>query len=374
MKVLRTATLLLASITLPGLALVGCGTSAGGASDTTSSAPAPAPSSSSAPAPTGPVTVTLLTHDSFALSEQLLTDFTARTGITIQITPVGDAGELVNRAVLSAGKPEGDVLFGVDNTLLSRAVDAGVFDPYVSPETAFVRSELTAAGNGIVTPIDDGDVCINIDDTWFAKNGVTPPASLSDLTRPEYADLLVTENPATSSPGLAFLLATIVKFGDAWPDYWRSLRDNGAIAVNGWEEAYTAEFSGAGNSGSHPLVVSYSTSPPAEIIYAADPAKASVNTSVLTDGCYRQIEFAGVLAGAAHPDAARAVVDWLLSPEVQADVTMSMFVYPARAGVTIPKVFTDNVTRPTNPLEMSTDEVAAHQKEWLDMWTDSFVS
>lgn len=357
MKVLGTTVILGTA-----LLLAACGSS--GASSTTSARPTSS----------GPVTVRLLTHDSFALSKSLLSGFTARTGITIEIVAVGDAGELVNRAVLSSGKPEGDALFGVDNTLLSRAVNANVFDPYVSPEASHVRPELAAAGSGIVTPIDDGDVCVNVDDAWFSARGLTPPKTLDDLIKPDYAGLLVTENPATSSPGLAFVLATIARYGDGWRDYWAKLRANGAIAVNGWTEAYTGEFSGAGNPGSRPLVVSYSSSPPAEIIYAADPAKASVTTSSMTDGCYRQIEFAGVLAGAEHPDAARTVIDWMLSPEVQADVTMSMFVYPAREGIALPKVFTDHVTRPENPEELPAEEVGANQQMWLNDWTETFVS
>ena len=352
MKVLGTAALLTVA-----LALTACG-----------STPTPASSSS------GPVTVRLLTHDSFVLSTSLLNDFTTRTGITIEVVAVGDAGELVNRAVLSAGKPEGDLLFGVDNSLLSRAVSASVFDPYVSPEVRHVRPEIADSGNGIVTPIDDGDVCINIDNVWFDKRGLTPPKTLDDLTKPEYAGLLVTQNPATSSPGLAFMLATISKYSDSWREYWSKLRANGAIAVNGWTEAYTSEFSGAGNSGSRPLVVSYSSSPPAEIIYAADPAKASVTTSTMTDGCYRQIEYAGVLAGAAHPDTAKAVIDWLLSPEVQSDVALSMFVFPARAEVSLPPEFVQYAPRPANPEELPADEVGANQQQWLNDWTETFVS
>jgi thiamine transport system substrate-binding protein len=321
-----------------------------------------------------PVTVRMLTHDSFVLSTALLTDFTARTGITIEVVAVGDAGELVNRAVLSAGKPEGDVLFGVDNSLLSRAVSASVFEPYVSPEVSNVRPEIAASGNGIVTPIDDGDVCVNIDNVWFDERGVAPPKTLDDLTMPKYAGLFVTQNPATSSPGLAFMLATIAKYGDGWRDYWSQLRANDALAVNGWTEAYTSEFSGAGNSGSRPLVVSYSSSPPAEIIYAADPARATVTTSTMTDGCYRQIEYAGVLAGASHPDAAKAVIDWLLSPEVQGDLALSMFVFPARAGVALPQEFAQYAPRPARPEELSAEEVGANQQQWLNEWTETFVS
>ena len=328
----------------------------------------PAPTPSVVPSSYAPTTVTLLTHDSFALTETLLTDFTARSGITVKVVTGGDAGEVVNKAALTAGNPEGDVLFGVDGTLLSRAVRAGVFDPYVSPAASDVSPELRAATSETVTPIDYGDVCVNADDAWFTAKGIPKPTTLADLVDPRYRDLLVVENAATSSPGLAFLLATIARYGeDGYEDYWRSLRANGVKVVNGWTEAYESEFS-AGGKGSRPLVVSYASSPPAEIVYAADPKPTTPTTSVLTDGCFRQVEYAGVLRGTTHPEAARAVVDWLLSPEVQADVPLSMFVFPARTGTPLPAVFTKFAARPAETLTIDPTVIDAQRSAWIEAW------
>ena len=327
-----------------------------------------APPESSGTTPDEPRTVRVVTHDSFALSEDLVTAFEQSSGIAVEFIPSGDAGEMVNRAVLSAGNPEGDVIFGVDTTLLSRAIDAGVFDPYVASPDA-LRPELVAAGRNTVTPVDDGDVCVNIDDAWFIDQGLAAPTSLEDLADPRYRGLLVVQNPATSSPGLAFLLATIARYGDAWPDYWERLRANDVAVVNGWSEAYLSEFTAGGGGGDRPLVVSYSTSPPAEIVYAEAPKPDRPSTSVMLDGCYRQVEFAGVLRGTEDTEAARAVVDWLVSPDVQADVPLSMFVFPARSNVALPEVFERFVARPTAPLELTAEDIAANRDEWIDRWT-----
>lgn len=313
-------------------------------------------------------TVRVVTHDSFALSDAVVTAFEETSGIDVEFIPAGDAGEMVNRAVLASGNPEADVLFGIDTTLLSRAIDAEVFDPYVSSAEA-LRPELSEAGLGVVTPVDDGDVCINIDDGWFAEQGLEPPTTLEDLADPRYRGLLVVQNPATSSPGLAFLLSTIERYGDAWPDYWDRLVANDVAVVNGWSEAYLSEFTAGGGSGDRPLVVSYSTSPPAEIVYAEEPKPERPSTSVMADGCYRQVEFAGVLRGAEDPQAARAVVDWLLSPEVQADIPLSMFVFPARNGVALPEVFAEFVVRPDSPAEIPAAEIADRRDAWIDEWT-----
>ena len=347
--------------TVGALALSACGTGARPADS--SAAP------SAVPATFAPVTVTLLTHDSFAVTKSLLTDFTARTGITVNVVSDGDAGQLVNKAALTAGNPEGDVLFGVDNTLLSRAVSAGVFDPYLSPRAASVPAALTAVSGGEVTPVDYGDVCVNLDDRWFAAHHLAAPTTLADLTKPAYKDLMVVENAETSSPGLAFLLATIARYGaDGWQSYWQQLRANGVSVVNGWTEAYEDTFSGGGGKGTRPIVVSYATSPPAEIVYAADPKPTKPSTSVMTDGCFHQIEYAGVLAGTKHPLEARAVVDWLLSPQVQADVPLSMFVMPAVSGTPLPKVFTDFAATPTDPLTIDPAQIDQNRAAWLDAW------
>lgn len=311
--------------------------------------------------------VRLLTHDSFALSEQVIADFESATGIDLQIVTAGDAGSMVAGSILAAGQPTADVMFGVDNILAAKAIDAGVFDGYQPPEAGVLEPGLVPP-DGILTPIDYGDVCINVDHGWFAQAGLAPPATLDDLTDPAYRDLLVVQDPATSSPGLAFLLATISRYPDDWQGYWSALRDNGVKVAGSWSDAYLGDFTAGGGSGDRPLVVSYATSPPAEIVYAADPKPTKPSTSVMTDGCYRQVEYAGVLAGAANPAGARAVIDWLISPQVQQDVPLNMFVFPARTDTPLPQVFTDFAARVSEPLQLPQAQVASSLADWLDAW------
>jgi thiamine transport system substrate-binding protein len=348
--------------------LTACGGGAATApsSVTPATTAASAAATASASAATG--TVRLLTHDSFVVSDALIADFEATTGLKLEVITAGDAGTMVAGAVLAAGSPTADVLFGVDNTLVSRALDAGVFEPYTASDLSSVVPALAGdTSNGNVTPIDYGDVCVNIDDAALAERGLPAPTTLDDLVQAKYRDLLVVEDPGTSSPGLAFLLATIARYGDGWKDYWAKLADNGVTVASSWTDAYEGQFSGGGD-GDRPLVVSYATSPPAEIVYAADPKPTKPSTSVMTDGCYRQVEYAGVLAGAANPAGARAVVDWLLSEPVQADVPLSMFVFPARSGTPLPKVFTDFAADVKDPLQLDPADVAANLPTWLADW------
>ena len=318
--------------------------------------------------------VTLVTYSSFPAADTPLNDalaaFTDDTGIAVEVLVAGDTGTMVSKAVLSAGNPEGDVMFGIDNTFLSRAVDAEVFEPYEAEGIDAVPDELRAlVPDGEATPVDFGDVCINYDIAWFDERGLDPPADLEALTDPAYRDLLVVQNPATSSPGLAFLMATIAEFGeDGWPDYWSRLRDNGVEVVDDWEPAYYERFSGA-SDGPKPLVVSYGTSPPAEVVFA-DPPIDAPPTAVVDTTCFRQVEFAGVLRGTDAEDEARELVDFLLSEAFQAELPLNLFVYPANADVALPEVFTEHATVPSDPATLDPATITANREAWIDQWTN----
>jgi thiamine transport system substrate-binding protein len=316
-----------------------------------------------------PESLTLLAYDSFTPSEGIFDEFTNETGIEVNVVTGGDAGELVAKAVLTAGNPEGDVLWGVDNTLMSRALEADVF---VAHRSAHI-DDLDPAAVGLVeddllTPVDTGDVCVNYDKAWFDDKDIAVPTSLSDLAKPEYEGLLVVQNPNTSSPGLAFLLATIAQFGDGgWQDFWSSLRDNDVKIVDGWTEAYTVEFSGSSGKGARPLVVSYASSPPAEVVYS-DPPVAEPPTGVIESTCFRQVEFAGVLRGTEHEEAAGLLVDYLSGPTFQTDLPLTLFVNPANTTVELPKVFTDFAVQPTEPLSLEPATIETNRAAWLEAW------
>ena len=316
-----------------------------------------------------PVTLTLLAHDSFTPSEGIFDQFTTETGIRVEVVRSGDAGTLVTKAVLSAGNPEADVLWGVDNTLLSRALEADVFLPYVSVHRADLDGDAVAlAPDGEVTPVDSGDVCINYDKAWFAERSITPPLTLQALTSATYRNLLVVPNPVSSSPGLAFLLATIAETGDDWQRWWVSMRDNGVLVVESWSDAYYGHFTAA-SDGDRPIVVSYATSPPAEVIFA-DPRPSEAPTAVAALTCFRQYEFAGILRGTAHENEARLLIDFLVSRTFQEDLPLTQFVWPINTKANVPREFTEFALRPDNPLTIAPATIAAKRAEWLDAFSN----
>ncbi|GAA1260621.1 thiamine ABC transporter substrate-binding protein [Saccharothrix xinjiangensis] len=306
--------------------------------------------------------VTLVTHDSFAVSQELLDAFKAETGITVKPLASGDAGEVTNKLVLTKDNPIGDVAFGVDSTFASRALREGVFAEHASPEARHGAQRYQLDPPNRLHAVDVGDVCLNVD--VAALKDVGEPAQLADLADPKYRDMLVVEDPATSSPGLAFLLATIATFGEGnWQRYWGQLTANGVKVVSGWEEAYTQDFSGSSGKGPRPVVVSYASSPSAEIGDDGTP-----RTKALLDTCYRQVEYAGVLDGAKNAEDAEAVVDFLLSERFQADVPGQMYVYPSREGVALPGEWAKAAPLPTSSRSLPAAEVDANRERWVAEW------
>ncbi|MBB4688504.1 thiamine ABC transporter substrate-binding protein [Amycolatopsis jiangsuensis] len=309
-------------------------------------------------------TVTLVTHDSFAAPQDVLDAFQRQSGITLKIVKSGDAGALTNKLVLTKGNPVGDVAYGVDNTFASRALGEDVFQPYTSPEADRGPQRYSVDPEHRLSAVDVGDVCVNVDTGYFASKGIPAPASYDDLADPKYKDLMVAESPATASPGLAFLLGTVAKYGESgWPDYWNRLKANGLKIDSGWEEAYTKDFSGSSGKGPRPIVVSYASSPAAELGQDGKP-----RTKALLDTCFRQVEYAGVLTGGKQQPQAQKVVDFLLSQQFQATVAANMYVYPARTGVELPAGWATAAPLPSAPGTMAADKIQAGREKWIGTW------
>lgn len=321
--------------------------------------------------PAEPQTLTIMTHDSFAVSEDVVKVFEEANNAKVVFLQSGDAGAMLNKAILTKDAPLADVLFGVDNTFLSRALEADIFEAYDSPVLQEIPDEFKLDSTNRALPVDYGDVCINYDKAYFAENNLPVPQSLEDLTRPEYKDLLVVENPATSSTGLAFLMATIAHYGDGFTDYWRALNENGVVVVDGWETAYYTNFSGSSGHGPQPMVVSYATSPAAEVVFAETPLDDAPTASIVgPDTCFRQIEFVGILKGTEHRALAEKFVDFMLGKGFQEDMPLQMFVYPVNPNAALPEEFVKYAQIPEQPASLTPDDIAANRDRWIQEWTD----
>lgn len=326
------------------------------------------PDSSPSPTLVPGSTVRLVTHDSFVLSGELQAAFEQQYGVQLEVSKTGDAGQLVNQLVLTKNNPLGDVVFGIDNTFASRAVAEGVVEPYTPQVPAATdAAKYAVGGGGQLVAIDYGDVCINADDRWFTQRGLAVPQTLSDLTKPAYKSLLVVSSASTSSPGLAFLLATIGAFGpDGWKGYWRDLVANDVRIVPGWSDAYYTDFTAGGGSGSRPLVLSYASSPP----FTIPEGGSEPVTSALLQTCFRQVEYAGVLAGAGNPAGARAFIDFMLSDQFQVQIPQTMYVYPVSSSVDLPAEWAKWAPLAPSPFTVDPAEIAANRDTWIQEWME----
>jgi thiamine transport system substrate-binding protein len=326
-------------------------------------------------APKGPVTLNVMTHDSFAASTSVVAAFEKANNVKVVFLKSGDAGAALNKAILTKDAPLADVFYGVDNTFLSRALDSGIYVPYASPVLAQIPAQFKLDTQNRALPVDYSDVCITYDKAYFASHNLPVPVTLEDLAKPEYKNMLVMENPATSSPGLALLMATIQHFGtNGYLDYWKSLRANGVVVVDGWETAYYTNFSGSSGHGPQPLVVSYATDPAAEVVNATTPLTDSPVGSMLGAGtCFRQIEFVGILKGTRQLGLARKFVDFMLGQQFQEDMPLQMYVYPVNPAAKLPDVFAKYNQVPAQPAVLDPALIASSRDRWIQDWTQAVL-
>ena len=328
----------------------------------------------STPAAADGPTLTVMSHDSFDISRHLVEKFESTHRATVRFVKSGDAGTALVQAILAKDKPLADVFFGVDNTYLSRALKADIFLPYPSPLLTTFPTTLRLDPQNRLLPVSYGDVCLNIDRAWFRDKGIEPPADLADIVKPAYRGLTVVENPATSSPGLAFLLATIGRFGEnGYLSFWKGLRENDVKVANGWKDAYYGQFTAA-SKGDRPIVVSYASSPAATVHYAKEALSEAPTAAVTGDrGSFRQIEFIGILKGTKQPELAKAFVDFMLDVPVQEDIPLKMWVFPANPAASLPEVMRRHAVIPERPAEVAPETIEKHRQQWLEAWTDAVL-
>ncbi len=315
--------------------------------------------------------ITLMTHDSFSASTDVIQAFEQANRAKIIFLKSGDAGEALNKAILSKNNPLADVFYGVDNTFLTRALAEDIFVAHDSPLIDRLPEPLRLDPENRLVPVDFGDVCINYDIEWFKQKNMEPPAGLEDLVAPRFKDLVVVENPATSSPGLAFLLTTVARFGQTgYLDFWKGLKQNNVMITSGWKEAYWGQFTAA-SKGTRPVVISYASSPAAEVYYAKTPMDQAPTGVVVSNGAaFRQIEFAGILKGTKKPELAGKLMDFLVSKTFQEDIPLQMFVFPANQEAVLPDVFKKHAVITDEPARLDYDTISKNRESWINKWTE----
>ena len=334
----------------------------------------PAPKATAVPTP-APGSLVVLTNDSFDIGKEIIAQFEKDNNASVTIQKAGSSGQVLNRAILEKGNPSGDLLYGVDNTFLSRALREEIFIKYKSGQINNIPAQFILDDTFHVSPVDYGYVNINYDIAYLDDKGLAPPASLEVLTQPEWDGRLVVENPATSTPGLAFLIATVSYFGEDddydYLDFWAGLKKNNVAVKEGWSEAYYTDFSKYG--GDRPLVVSYATSPAAELFFSEGAYEVPPTGNVLVDkATFLQIEGIGILKGTKNESLAKKFIDFVLDLPFQEDIPGRMFVYPVNSKAQTPDYY-QYAEVPTAPSDISAATIDAKRDKWIDAWTSVVI-
>jgi thiamine transport system substrate-binding protein len=311
------------------------------------------------PCPLFGADLTIYAYDSF-VSEwgpagTVIPKFELKYGLTVEIISVGDAGQVLNRAILEKKKPKADIVLGIDNNLLSKALDEGIFETYISPNLRYIPDELIFDKTHHITPFDHGYFAV-VYDSVKLKN---PPGSLEDLKRPEYRKKIILQDPRTSSPGLGFLLWTIAVYGEKYLHYWEELKPNILTITEGWDTAY-----GLFTSGEAPMVLSYTTSPAYHVEYENT---TRYRAALFEEGNYLQIEGMGILKDAKNKTGARQFIDFILTADFQEEIPLTNWMFPVNPQVKLPESF-GYAPAPETVLSIDTFKIKENQKRWVDEW------
>ena len=328
-------------------------------------------------------TLRILTYDIAAFSDEMLAEFTNQTGYPVEMIRTDDSGGILEQLLQTQQAQQADLAIGLDNTYLQTALNFCLLQAHNASASDISETALEPYDGPLALPFDRGDVCLNYDETRVDGTNLTVPTSLWNLTEPEWNGLAAFPSPVTSSPGRAFMSATIDYFEndeDNTPDafdWWKAMAANGAIFTTGWTEAYEIHYSGGygewveGHLGDAAMTVSYCHSPGVEAFYGGNWTKSTSLT--LPRSSFHQVEYAGVINGGTELEAANAFITYLLSEEVNRDMPENNLMQSVLVNATWPETdgYAYHTDLPELNAEISNERIADEMEDWLSAWKDA---
>lgn len=329
-------------------------------------------------------TLTIVTYDIIALSDDMLEEFTNNTGYEINMIRTDDAGGILENLLLTKEAPQADLALGLDNTYLQTALDNCLLGPHSANVPDLDPLALTPYSGEMAVPFDQGYVCLNADIEALEENNVSFPSTLEELTGEQWKGRTAFPSPTTSSPGRAFMTATIDYFErqatmDAMT-WWEAMADNDAIFTSGWTEAYETHYSGGygiwgeGHIGDAWLTVSYCHSPGVEAYYGGN---YTISKAIDIDyASFHQVEYAAKVNGGGSSSAVDAFIEYLLSDEVNKNMPENNLMYSVLDNEDMPETdgYRYHSPIPSNPSEITAERIDVEMDGWLMDWREATQS
>ncbi|MBJ23765.1 MAG: hypothetical protein CMB64_03760 [Euryarchaeota archaeon] len=328
----------------------------------------------------------IATYDVYALTDEMIGDFENQTGITVSMIKLDDAGSVLDYLIQNKGTETIDLAIGLDNTYLQTAIKQGVLTEHLANNLDNISQDALAPYNGpFAVPFDMGHVCLNYDSSIVDGQNMTVPTSLWNLTEEEWRGKVAIPSPITSSPGRAFMLATLDYFNSLgestseFEEWWSAMEENDVIITSGWSEAYETHYTGgygeyeAGYVGDAHITVSYCHSPGVESWYNGNWTKSAALNLPKTS--FFQVEYISSVMGGDQQSSA-LFIEFLLSEDINSNMPVQNSMYSVLEGFDLPEEngYLFHSIIPNEPSEISMIEIEENMESWLLLWNKAMTS
>jgi len=304
--------------------------------------------------------LTVYTYDSFVsewgpgpLIEKV---FEENYKIDLELIAVDSAATLLNKVILEGENTKADIILGLDMNLFDAAEKSGLF----------VAHDLNNFNEKLKLPIEWGSkifVPYNYGFFSFVYNNKkikNPPTSMEELINETDARIVI-QDPRTSTPGLGLLTWMKILYGNNAQNKWSELNKKIISVTKGWTDAYYNFFM----AGEADIVLSYSTSPAAHIMFEEN---YDISATTFKEGNYLSIEFAGILKSSQNKTMANNFLDFMISEDFQKVIPSTNIMYPV-ANITLPEAF--NELEVPNVLQLDPREINANKDRWINEWLNA---
>lgn len=308
------------------------------------------------------IIVTYQSFETWGLGPWAEEEFESRYGLEVRIdSSYGDVGQMIS--ALDKGNVKGDLVIGIDNSMLPTVLELDLLDTY-EPETIWrVNQSMIFDDEFHVIPYDYGYIAMICNSEMMEERKLPYPESILNLSDDVYRDQLMLLDPTLTSTGASFLIWAASVAGDGLDEYLEGISDNAFNVFPSWDIMYTAF-----QSGEAPIAISYGLDTASEILYTGSSTTVTI---VPDDEGYRQIEGAGILKKAENRENAELFLDFMIEQDFQSRVGYNVML-PVAIDIPVEPVYLEHGEFASVHVEPDMEDVIEHYDEWIGSWENAF--